>query len=131
MKLTGALTDGTPFEASVVIKIIRKGKVKKLMLSNDASLPQEYSIFQNYPNPFNPQTTFTYDLPKSSPVILEIYNLIGHRVRTLVNSWVNAGHHSVVWDGRDDSGRQVAGGIYFYRIQAGEFKQTMRLLVLK
>jgi len=76
-------------------------------------------------------TTIKYELPESKPMTLEIYNITGHRVRRLVNSQMSAGYHSVVWDGRDDAGDQVAGGIYLYRIQAGEFQQTRRMSMLK
>ena len=96
-----------------------------------AEIPKSYFLAQNYPNPFNAMTTIKYELPESKPMTLEIYNITGHRVRRLVNSQMSAGYHSVVWDGRDDAGDQVAGGIYLYRIQAGEFQQTRRMSMLK
>ena len=81
--------------------------------------------------PFNPQTNIDYELPESVPVTLEIFNIAGKRVATLVNGQVSAGYHSVVWNGQDDYGRPVAGSIYLYRIKAGDFQQTMRMLYLR
>ena len=94
-------------------------------------LPQEFSLYQNYPNPFNPTTTITYDLPKRSQVTLGIYDLLGKQIKTLVNQSQDAGNRIAVWDGTDDLGRQVSAGVYLYRIQAGEFSQTRKMLLLK
>ena len=94
-------------------------------------MPQAFALEANYPNPFNPSTTIGYQLPMATEVRLEIYNLMGQPVRTLVQTVEPAGYHSAMWDGRDDGGRALAGGMYFYRLQAGEFTQTRKLLLLK
>lgn len=95
------------------------------------SLPKAYTLFQNYPNPFNMQTEIAYDLPGAAFVSLEIFNLLGQKVRTLVNEYQNPGHKKVNWDGRDRNGFGVASGIFFYRLKSGEFAQTRKMLLLK
>jgi len=95
------------------------------------NLPTAYALHQNYPNPFNPTTIIEYDLPKSSAVRLEIYNITGQKARTLVSGQLAAGRQSAEWDGRDASGRRVSSGIYLYRLTAGEFVQTRKMLLLK
>jgi hypothetical protein len=95
------------------------------------TLPTTYAIAQNYPNPFNPTTTIKYQLPQVSDVQLVIYNVLGQKVRTLVNNRMEAGYHSVVWDGRNELGSSVASGIYIYRFEAGDFQKTMKLILLK
>ena len=96
-----------------------------------AQLPTTFDISQNYPNPFNPLTTIKYQLPMLSEVKLVIYNVLGQKVRTLLNKQMEAGYHSVIWDGRNDEGRAVASGIYIYRFEAGDFQKTMKLMLLK
>lgn len=84
----------------------------------DGNIPQNYSLHQNYPNPFNPATTIHYDLPKTSNVVLKVYDLIGQEVKTLVNDIQTAGEKSVVWDGRNSAGQRVSSGVYIYSLQA-------------
>ena len=90
-----------------------------------------YSLLQNYPNPFNPNTCIEFDLARTCQVRLEIYNILGNKVKTLVNDKLGAGHKSITRDGKDDQGKEVASGIYFYRLKAGEFTLTKRMLLLK
>ena len=94
-------------------------------------LPDRFSLEQNMPNPFNPSTAIGYQLPEAGMVRLAIYNLIGQEVRVLVNERRNAGSFTATWDGTDALGRRVASGIYLYRIQAGSFSATKRMLLLK
>jgi hypothetical protein len=89
-------------------------------------VPESFSLSPNYPNPFNPITTIQFDLPKPSQVSLDIYDLLGRKIETLVSGKQEAGTHSVVWDGRDKS-----SGIYFYKLQVGDFTETKRMLLLK
>jgi hypothetical protein len=89
-------------------------------------LPQEFLLFQNFPNPFNPSTAIRYELPKSSHVTLSVFDVLGRDVSVLVNEGEQPGVYSVRFDG---SG--LASGMYFYRLQAGDFVQTRRLLLLK
>jgi len=94
-------------------------------------VPTTFDIFQNYPNPFNPETNIKYQIPRSSDVKLVIYNILGQKVRTLVNGRMDPGRYTVVWNGRNDMGNQVASGIYIYRFEAADFRKTMKLMLLK
>jgi hypothetical protein len=100
-------------------------------IEDTAARPQKFSLSQNYPNPFNPETTIRFALPEDRMVNLRIYNIAGQTVRTLKRERMTAGYHQVRWDGRDFSGREVGSGVYFYRIQAGEFRETKRMVLLK
>ena len=98
----------------------------------DGSLPTEFSLGQNYPNPFNPSTTIMFDLPKEAPVTLEVYNVLGVRVRSLLSGQaLNAGTHSMVWDGRDDNGITLPSGVYLYRINAADFQASRKMTMVK
>jgi hypothetical protein len=94
-------------------------------------VPAEFAMGQNYPNPFNPETTIAYDLAAESDVRLEIYNVMGQLIRTLVSDVQPAGRYRVRWLGEDGSGRQVASGVYFYRVQANDFQSVKKLMLLK
>jgi hypothetical protein len=85
----------------------------------------------NFPNPFNPETTISFTLSNVENVEITVFNVRGQIVRRLVNDSFERGHHRVVWDGRDDSGRQVSSGIYFYKIDAGEHTAVRRMLLMK
>ena len=91
----------------------------------------EYNIHQNYPNPFNPITTLRYDLPENSRVNIIIYDMLGREVKTLINQTQDAGYRSVIWDATNDYGKPVSAGIYLYQIQAGEYMQTKKMVLLK
>jgi flagellar hook assembly protein FlgD len=93
--------------------------------------PTTYSLFQNYPNPFNPTTTITYELPQTSNVRLEVFNILGQRVATLVNETQEAGFYQLQWDGRDNNHLRVASGMYLYRIQADKFSSVKKMLLVK
>jgi parallel beta-helix repeat protein len=95
------------------------------------NLPKTYRLFQNYPNPFNPETQIKYDLPVSGNVTLSVYNVLGQEVKALADGYQEAGHRSVIWDGKDDQGREVASGIYFYKITAENFQMTRKMVLLK
>jgi hypothetical protein len=95
------------------------------------ALPEAFGLEQNYPNPFNPTTTIRYALPEGADVRLVIYNLLGQQVKTLVNGAQGPGRYTVVWDGRDEAGRPAATGMYVYRLQAGAFVQTRKMLFAK
>jgi len=94
-------------------------------------LPYGFELHQNYPNPFNPATTIQYSLPERSQVRIEVFNLLGQKVQTLVDTEMSAGSYTVSWDGTDGSGKPVATGVYLYRFQAGEHIQTKKMLLLK
>ncbi|MDD3716469.1 MAG: GLUG motif-containing protein [Candidatus Marinimicrobia bacterium] len=96
-----------------------------------AGIPGEYALLPNYPNPFNPATTLCYALPEAIKVKLVVYDIAGRAVRTLIDSEQAAGYCSIVWDSRNDAGRQLGSGIYIYRLQAGDFMDTKKMLLLK
>jgi hypothetical protein len=101
-------------------------------IDEDASVaPVKLSLNQNYPNPFNQATRIEFNIVKSGYVNLNIYNLLGKKTRTLVSEHLSSGFKSVFWDGKDNSGNFVASGIYFYRLKAGDFSETKKLLLLK
>jgi hypothetical protein len=97
----------------------------------DPQLPAGYGLGQNYPNPFNPQTTITFSLPTRAQVEVAVYNLLGEKVATVVDGRRPAGEHTAVWNGLDSEGREVATGVYFYRIRTEEFTQSRKMLLLK
>jgi hypothetical protein len=88
-------------------------------------------LHENYPNPFNPSTSLSFSLPKQMPVRLDIFNVKGQLVNTLVNSPLPAGDHTVVWNGLDSGKRSVSSGVYYYRIKTTRGEQTRKLLLLK
>ncbi|PJA54891.1 MAG: hypothetical protein CO167_01285, partial [Candidatus Marinimicrobia bacterium CG_4_9_14_3_um_filter_48_9] len=98
---------------------------------DNAQIPDVFALHQNYPNPFNPTTTIRYDLPEATDVTIMVYNMLGQRVATLVNSHQNAGYYSLRWNGQTNNGSQIASGIYLYRIQAGSFTKTMKMMYMK
>ena len=99
--------------------------------SENNLLASEFELFQNYPNPFNPETIIEYYLPQSATIRLEILNLLGQNVRTLVASQKLAGNHWTVWDGKDDSGREVASGVYIYQLVVGKYRESRKMLLLR
>lgn len=93
--------------------------------------PAKFAISQNYPNPFNPTTAFSINLPSETHMSLVIYNIAGQKVRTLVNETLPAGPRTITWDSTNDRGEVVSGGIYFYRVVAGDNVVTKKMLLLK
>jgi PKD repeat protein len=108
---------------------IQQGQADQLTAAE--GLPSRVALEQNHPNPFNPSTTIRYAIPASSHVQLVIFDTLGRRVRTLVDSQQRAGRHDVVWDGRDAHGARVATGIYLYRLRASGIEVTKRMIVMK
>ena len=95
------------------------------------NLPYEFSVSQNYPNPFNPVTTIEYSVPSRTEVTIEIFNVLGQKVRILVNETKSAGTYRVEWNGLDEIGGPVSTGVYLYRFQAGDVVQTRKMLLIK
>jgi len=98
---------------------------------NGELLPEVFSLHQNYPNPFNPVTKLRYDLPENGHVNITIYDMLGREVKTLINQTQDAGYRSIIWDATNDYGKPVSAGIYLYQIQAGEYMQTKKMVLLK
>jgi hypothetical protein len=98
---------------------------------DEALLPKEFALHQNYPNPFNPRTRVRYDLPDNENVTIIIYDLLGRQVKQLVDSYQEAGFKSIIWDATNDFGKPAAAGVYLFKIQAGDFIQTKKMVLLK
>jgi hypothetical protein len=94
-------------------------------------LPTEYALGQNYPNPFNMQTKFEFALPKHSSVKVDVFNILGQKIKTVVDGEFEAGYYQADWDGTNQEGLVVASGMYFYKITADNFSSTKKLMLLK
>lgn len=90
-----------------------------------------FQLKQNYPNPFNPSTNISFNLQNSGDINLEIYNLKGQKVSTLLDRKMNAGEHSITWMGKDQNGQNVASGVYFYKLNFSGVTQTKKMILLK
>jgi parallel beta-helix repeat protein len=113
-------------------------KIAKFTISNvasvegkDNSIPKEFAVSQNYPNPFNPSTVINYALPKASLVSIKIYNVLGQEVKTLMNIEHQAGNYTAQWNGDNNFGQPVSSGIYIYRVMAGQYQKSMKMILLK
>ena len=97
--------------------------------------PVPIRLHQNYPNPFNPETTISYSLNNPANVTLEIYNMKGQKVRTLINAYQQAGNHNLVWDAKDSNDQEVSSGVYFYKLVSegnfGEYISSKKMIFLK
>ena len=98
---------------------------------SDPGIPSIINLFQNYPNPFNPTTKLRYDLSKSEYISINIYDHNGKHIKSLVNSIQGAGYRTIVWDATNNLGQPVSAGMYIYTIQAGGFRQTRKMILLK
>ena len=107
-----------------------KGLPSTVKNSGD-KVPDVFALYTNYPNPFNPVTTIAYDLAKAKKVELAVYNVLGQKIRTLVNDNRSIGRHIAIWDGKDDAGVPVTSGIYFYKIVAGDFVKSHKMALVK
>ncbi len=92
----------------------------------NTQIPKEFSLKQNHPNPFNPSTTIEFELPKTSDVILKIFNVLGEEVTTLVSDRLSAGSYSYEWDAS-----KLASGVYLYRLHASEYIETRKMVLMK
>ena len=101
------------------------------ILSEESEVPADYSLAQNYPNPFNANTLIELSLRETGPAKLEIYNILGQRVAVPIDGVLSAGVYSANWNGKDESGRTVPSGMYFYRLTAGEFTQIKKMVLMK
>ena len=95
------------------------------------TLPEAFSLSQNYPNPFNSCTIIQYFLPRTCQVRLEIFNILGQKVKELISESLDSGYHTIHWDGRDQNGQVLASGVYFYRLQADGTNLTRKMAILR
>jgi hypothetical protein len=116
------VTDGYS-EDSVIWTVMQTG--------TDENIPLATELYQNYPNPFNPETVIRFDNSAESSVKLTVYNSLGQNVRTLANGKLNAGRYSFVWDGKDFKGASLSSGLYYYRIEAGSYTKSHKMMLFK
>ena len=98
---------------------------------NETLIPLHYSLSQNFPNPFNPTTQINYAIPEEAHVSLKIYNLQGNLIKTFIDREQEAAYYNLIWDGTNDNGDKVNSGVYIYRIIAGDYTATRRMVMLK
>jgi hypothetical protein len=110
---------------------VRVYSLIELFIDREQLLSDKFTIDQNYPNPFNPVTKLRYAIPKNGLVTIIIYDMLGRQVKTLVNQAQDAGYKSVIWNATNDYGKPVSAGLYLYQIQAGEYMQTKKMVLLK
>lgn len=97
----------------------------------DVQIPTSYRLLNNYPNPFNPSTTISFEIPQSENVSLKIYSLNGELIRTLTEGNFSAGRFEKTWDGKNEFGKDVSSGVYIYRLIAGRFDRSARMVLMK
>ena len=108
--------------------------VKSISTTENHSVPQEFSLTQNYPNPFNPVTSIQFSVASGQstvPTTIKIYNIRGQLVRTLVDELKMTGSYEVIWDGKDGQENEVASGVYFYKLKAGDYNETKKMILMK
>ena len=137
MRIGHAGADAQPYFDGVVdyVRIYNYATAKHNQFpvgtADERMLPDQFALSQNYPNPFNPTTRINYDLPKEADVNITIYDLLGQEVKTLVNKQVKAGYHTVEWDATNSLNQKVSSGVYFYRIEAGDFTEVKKMVLLR
>jgi len=128
------ITDA-PAGAEIIVPLILRDSYGNVWNSSvrvlTSSLPLQNALFGNYPNPFNPTTTIKYSLKENSKTSLVIYNSLGQKIKTLVDAPQASGLHTLIWNGKNDRGQQVASGMYFIKLSAGKFLQTKRMMMLE
>ena len=118
---------GYPDEDSPVVV-----ETNALSLDENLTIPTQFALHQNYPNPFNPSTQISFDIPESSELVsLNIYNILGKKVSTLLNNVVNPGKHKIEWNAKDNEGNPVASGIYFYELSSSSFTARKKMLLIR
>ena len=99
---------------------------------NDETVPVVTTgLLGNYPNPFNPETVINYNLANDNNISIEVFNIRGQKVKTLIDAYQKSGSHSIVWNGKDDNGRQVGSGMYFYKMRSGSYTSTRKMILMK
>lgn len=122
------VTSDDPNASMIIIPLYGTGDI---VANEDPINPVITTLKGNYPNPFNPTTTISFSLKQKDQVSLEIYNLLGQKVRTLVSGELDSGTHNVTWNGRDGNNRPVSSGVYFYKMKAGRYTSTKKMIMMK
>ena len=123
--------DGSDNDMGAFIGGVRLILPPPILPKSTGAVPEEFALFQNFPNPFNPETEIRFSLPEAGHVRLEVFNILGQEVATLVDEYCEAGTQSVVWNGHSNSGSEVASGIYLYRLTTDKYVKTMKMNLLK
>ena len=118
-------------ELPVCFKVDTAASGVREIHGSEDTRPSEFSLSRNYPNPFNPITNIEFSLSKAAHVKIDIFNIVGQRVRTLVDEEMKSGRYVADWDGKDEQGNSVSSGIYFYRMQADDFSDMKKMLLVK
>jgi hypothetical protein len=127
-----AIAGRSPNNPKPLILVVGKSGYIDERFAEFKLVPTHYELLQNFPNPFNSVTTIQYGLPKPSTITLAVYNLLGEEVAILIkNELQDPGYHAVTWDGRSAEGNVVVSGVYFTRMQAGDFVQTRKMLLIQ
>ena len=105
--------------------------MSELLSSGKDIVPEEFAFYHPFPNPFNPKTTIAFDLPERKEVALQVFNINGGLVQTLIRSKLSPGKYSFDWEGTDQDGRSVTSGVYFIQIDIGSFRSTKKALLVK
>jgi len=129
LRFSGKAT-GTFYIDDMKLEVVG-GSITAVEESEEMIVPSVYALPQNHPNPFNPQTTITYDVAKTSTVRLHIYAITGQRIRTLMDGEQSAGSYLLMWDGRDDTGQDVASGVYLCRMIAGDYRAVRKMILVR
>ena len=132
---TGTLEGASATDGIVTLQMAGEGRLSLSMATSVAEsvpgLPADFRLLPNYPNPFNAQTNILYEVAQATRIELSVYNLVGQHVKKLVDQLQTPATYRAVWDGTDATGRSVGSGMYLYRLQAGEYLETRRLLLVK
>jgi hypothetical protein len=129
--LNEQFSEGIDNDNCMVVPALASLPISTAKIEASAASPTEFSLSYSYPNPFNPTCVIEYALPTECRVTLSIYNILGQKVKVLVDEYQDAGYKSVQWDGKDSQGQELATGIYFYRIKAGDFVQAKKMVLMK
>jgi hypothetical protein len=105
--------------------------VQSTLMNLLSQIPEKFSLSQNYPNPFNPVTKMDFSITRTGKVYIVVYNLLGQKVKTLVNETMEYGYHSVIWNGIDELGQPVSSGVYFSELRAEGFRKSKKMLLIK
>ena len=107
------------------------GNLLEVIIDRKTALPSAFALHQSYPNPFNATTTIIYELPAAAEVTIEIFNVLGQKIATLLDAREAAGVHSISWDGTNGSGTTVSSGVYFYRISTPSLTAEKKMVLMK
>ncbi len=121
----------TPVEAGLAIRFTTEPPDHYTSVEDDTIAKPTAALHKNYPNPFNPETVIEFDIRREGWTELLVYNILGQKVRTLINEHLPAGEHQIVWNGKDDNNRKVSSGVYLYKLKTEEVKQVRRMILIK